>query len=147
MIFWAPMVLGTPSPVTLPPYVPAAFLTGHRLRLTLLRDLDISNMPGFPLQLRLHLHQWPLLTFLQGDSNPATQHQPSDTLHDSLMLLKRVPCARLLHIAKYGCQLELQPLPSVDHSFCVWPWGSISQKSSPQGCSSLINHKWFFSPR
>lgn len=48
---------------------------------------------GSPKQLRLHLHQWPLLVSLRGCHlpTPATQYQASVILHDSPMASKPVP--------------------------------------------------------
>lgn len=60
------------------------------------------------LQLRLHIHQWPLL------ASPSTKFQRLPMTPS-----KPVPPRKLLDIAKFDCQHEVQPWLPPEESFCV----------------------------
>lgn len=78
---------------------------------------------GTLLQLRLHLHWYPLLDILTW---------LSVILLDPFMPWKSVPHQRLLHTAKFKLQRHVQPWSPLDHRASVcWSRGNISQKTSP----------------
>lgn len=138
MIFRAAEVFSDPTSVALPPLT-SVHSFSHRLRLALLR------VPRSLICWRLRLHLYKASPGLSS-GRPESCHQcQPQILHDSLMPLKPGRCVRL-HVTKFGYQLEMWPLSSMDHSFWVWAWKSVLQ-ISPPWCCSHINHNWFFSPR
>lgn len=100
-----------------------------------------TSIPGFPLQLRMHLQQWPVMVTLQ---ELQTYHiKPS--LKHSLWHLRSCSSyaiwthrTRLLYITKSGCQHEMQPWLPLDHIYHVL---TLKEHVSLMMCSPL-NHNW-----
>lgn len=85
-------------------------------------NFSLSQCPlqswGPPLELRLHPYKWPqdystgAAILLHGAKTQLLSVTPSRPS-------KPIPCGSLTYISEFGCHLEMQHRPPLDHSVCV----------------------------
>lgn len=91
----------------------------------------------------LYFHQYPLLG---GDSSPNTQCQASAAVHALFHAFNTSTTSLTLTLPSPTSSTRYN-LNNLWNTACIYYlWGNASQKTSPQWCWSLFNHRWFFRP-